>query len=132
MQRFVGDITGENIGFGVYTQPVMMLMEGYLPGRAIDLSGQPFERLLQSIDKEKPVIVWVTDEFKMPEEYIEWENDGQVIRVTFEEHAVLLVGYDDQYCYINNPYNVEKNQKIEKRAFIDVWASMGKMAVSYK
>lgn len=128
---FVGDITGENIGFGVYTEPMMKLMNEYLPGRAIDLSHEPFERLLRSIDERKPVIVWVTSEFKVPEEYIEWESEGQTIRVTFDEHAVLLVGYDEQFCYVNNPYNSEKNQKVEREVFIEVWESMGSMAISY-
>lgn len=129
---FVGDITGNQIGFGVYTGPVLELLNQYLSGRGKDLSGQPFEALLEKIDEGKPVIVWVTSEFEVPEEFTEWESGSGTIKITFDEHAVLLVGYDDTFCYINNPYNGKKNQQVNKENFTEVWDSMGSMAISYK
>lgn len=128
---FVGDITGKKEGFAVYPKPMLELMEQYLPGRSIDLSKQSFESLLKSIDQERPVIVWVTMRFKRPKAYTEWENNGNKIKATFDEHAVLLVGYDNKYCYVNNPANSKKNQKIKKDTFVKVWDTMGKMAISY-
>jgi uncharacterized protein YvpB len=66
------------------------------------------------------------------EKYEEWEKNGNTIKATLDEHAVILVGYDKNYCYINNPFNGMKNQKVSKDTFIDVWNLMGNMAISYK
>jgi len=128
---FVGDITGKEEGFGVYTGPMLELLELYMPDKGLDLSHQSFERLLQSIDNEKPVIIWVTADFDKPDSYVEWEKNGKNIKATFDEHAVLLVGYNKKYCYINNPYTGEKNQKISRKTLEEIWGIMGNMAISY-
>lgn len=129
---FVGDITGKDEGFGVYPNPMIELMEQYMPGRAVNLTNQPFESLLESVHKRRPVIVWLTIDFKPPKKYEEWEINGNMIKATLDEHAVLLVGYDKNYCYINNPFNGMKNQEIDKETFIKIWDIMGDMAISYK
>lgn len=128
---FVGDITGKEPGFCVYPGPMIDLMEKYLPGRSINLTNQKFESLLQRLNSKKPVVVWVTIHFKAPKKLKQWENNGNIIEATFEEHAVVLVGYDENYCYINNPYNKKKNQKIKKEKFKSVWEAMGSKAISY-
>lgn len=129
---FVGDITGKKKGFAVYPGPLIELMEQYLPGRAVNLTKQPFENLLKSIDNQRPVIVWITADFNLPDRFEEWQKDGKKIRVAFDEHAVLLVGYDKNNCYINNPYNGMKNQEVNRETFKKIWNAMGSMAVSYK
>jgi len=45
---------------------------------------------------------------------------------------VLLVGYDEQYVYVNDPYTGKANLPIEKDRFIQTWEAMGKQAISYK
>lgn len=129
---FVGDITGKDPGFAVYPKPMLELMEKYLPGKSVDLTKESFETLLKSIDQKHPVIVWVTIDFKPAKKYEEWEMDGGNIKATLDEHAVLLVGYDRDNCYINNPINGVKNEKINKDTFIEIWNTMGNMAISYK
>lgn len=129
---FVGDITGRKRGYGAHTRPVIELLEKYLPGRSSNLTGQPFEKILRSIDSKRPVILWVTINFKPAHNFKCWKKNGKTVRVTFNEHAVLLVGYDRDYCYINNPYNGVKNQKVNKEVLAEVWKSMGGMAVSYR
>lgn len=63
---FVGDITGKEVGFGVYTGPMLELLGLYMPEKGLDLSHQSFEMLLQSIGQGKPVIMWVTIGFDKP------------------------------------------------------------------
>lgn len=130
-EGFVGDITGRKIGYGVYTKPIVSLMEQYLSGRVRDLTGDTRETLEKYINIERPVIVWVTVDFGSPK-FITWMKNGMKIKASFDEHAVLLVGYDEDNYYINNPYNDVKNQKIDKDAFTDVWEAMGSMAVTYR
>jgi uncharacterized protein YvpB len=131
-EGFVGDITGKRDGFAVYHKPLLELLEQYLPGRGVDLTGQPFEELLRSIDNKKPVVVWSTIDFKLPDSYEEWKNNGEEVKATFDEHAVLLVGYDHDSCYVNNPYTGKKNQQVKKEDFIKSWNSIGSQAISYK
>jgi uncharacterized protein YvpB len=128
---FVGDITGQNEGFAVYPKPMLQLMEQYLPGKSVNLTSHPFETLLKSIEQGRPVIVWVTVDFQYPDKYEEWKKNDVIIRATLEEHAVLLVGYDQNYCYINNPYNGIKNQAINKDTFAYIWNTMCSMAITY-
>ena len=129
---FVGDITGKKRGFAVYPGPLIELMEQYIPGRAADLTNQPFESLMGFIENKKPVIVWITVDFNPPNKYDEWYKVGKKVKATFDEHAVVLVGYDKENCYINNPYNGVKNQAVNRDTFKTIWTSMGEMAVSYK
>lgn len=129
---FVGDITGKAMGYGVHVSPMIELLERYLPGRSVNLTSQSFDKILNSIDKKRPVIMWVTVDFAPSNNFICWRKNGRTVKVTFKEHAVLLVGYDQNYCYINNPYNGMKNQKIKREIFIRNWTSMGRMAISYR
>jgi uncharacterized protein YvpB len=128
---FVGDITGEEDGFGVYDKPIADLLDKYMPQRAINLSNQSFNELIKSVNDGKPVIVWITISYEKPKDYKKWKKGDQIIKATFDEHAVLLVGYDHKYCYINDPSSGEKNAKIKKSTFKKLWNKMGKMAVSY-
>jgi len=131
-EGFVGDITGNGRGYAVYHSPIFELAQKYLPDKALDLTGQPFTALLGSLNEGRPVIVWTTIDLKMPSKFEEWEKDGRTIKAIFSEHAVLLVGYDDNNVYFNNPYNGLKNQALNKADFISVWESMGSQAVTYK
>lgn len=127
---FVGDITGKHKGYGVYDKPLEELLEKYMPGKAVDLTGKDIDSLYMNVQNENPVVVWVTVNFAAVKNFVTWKNNGKDIKATFSEHAVLLVGYDKNYCYVNNPYNGQKDEKISKDAFEDVWESMGSMAVS--
>jgi len=133
-EGFVGDITGKTPGFGVYNKPIYQLANQYLPGRAVDLTGQPFSALLDSLNQGRPVVVWLTTDLDPPHSFKSWKDgsDGEKVRVTFQEHAVLLTGYDEKYCYINNPLNGQKNEKLPIEEFKKIWTDMGSMAVSYK
>lgn len=130
-EGFVGDITGEEVGFGVYDKPILELLNQYMPNRGVNLTNQSFHQLIKSINKGKPVIVWITISYESPKEYKKWKKGAQTIKATFEEHAVVLVGYDKKYCYINDPASGKKAQKIKKSTFKKIWSKMGKMAVSY-
>ncbi|HBM75019.1 MAG TPA: peptidase C39 [Clostridiaceae bacterium] len=129
---FVGDITGKEMGFAVYPGPLMELMDQYMPGRAVNLTNQTFESLTGYLENKKPVIVWITVDLNPPDKYDEWNKGEKKIRAAFDEHAVVLVGYDNENCYINNPYNGVKNQAVDKNTFKTIWNSMGNMAISYE
>lgn len=128
---FVGDITGEEDGYAVYDKPIVDLLNKYMPQKAINLSNQSFDKLIKTINDDKPVIVWITISYEYPKDYKKWKKGDETIKATFDEHAVLLVGYDQKYCYLNDPSSGKKNQKIKRSTFKKIWSKMGKMAVSY-
>ena len=59
----------------------------------------------EHIDKDRPVLVWVT--IGMVETYPgnQWYlEDGTLFTWPVNEHCMMLVGYDENYYYFNDPY----------------------------
>ncbi|MFC5985677.1 C39 family peptidase [Marinicrinis lubricantis] len=131
-EGFVGDITGKNMGLGVYHGPVLELMKTYIP-TAQNLTGEPFEVLEQYVSGGAPVMVWTTVSFTVPQAdgWVTWDSPTGEVKATFQMHTVVMVGYDDQHVYVNDPQTGEQAKKIKKAAFMDTWEAMGKQALSY-
>ncbi|MFC0213175.1 C39 family peptidase [Paenibacillus chartarius] len=128
---FVGDVTGKTgRGFGIYHAGLFPLLKKYLPG-AVDLTGKSFDALEQQVAAGYPVVVWNTVDYNQPTRWMIWDTAIGPIRTTFAEHAVLLVGYDAENVYVNDPISGAKAQRINKAQFIEVWKTMGKQALSY-
>jgi uncharacterized protein YvpB len=128
---FVGDVTGRAKGFGIYHKALMPLLKKYIP-TAVDLTGKPFAVLENKIAEGIPVEVWTTIDFIENVQWTVWDTALGPIRATFSEHAVLLVGYDKDHVYVNDPLNEKSNLKINKALFIRTWEMMGKQAISYE
>jgi len=127
---FVGDITGKAKGFGVYHGPLLDLLRQYIPS-GIDLTGEPFDKLERQISDGFPVIAWTTINFQVPDRWVVWDSPAGQVRTTFMEHAVLLVGYDKDYVYVNDPYTGKAALPVGKEQFIASWQAMGGQALSY-
>jgi len=127
---FVGDVTGRTKGFGIYHTSLLELLMKYIP-TAIDLTGKSFEMLEDKIAEGIPVEVWTTINYQESVDWIEWDTSIGPIRTTFSEHAVLLVGYDKDNVYVNDPLTGLSQMKINKALFIRTWEMMEKQAVSY-
>ena len=61
------------------------------PYVAEDLTGAPFEELLDCIDDDTPVVIWTTIGFSLPDDELEIK-DGYVMHAN--THCVTLSGYD--------------------------------------
>jgi uncharacterized protein YvpB len=127
---FVGDVTGKKSGFGIYHKALFPLLKHHIH-TALDMTGSPYERLERKLAEHKPVVVWTTGHYGAPKKWVEWDTPSGLLRTTFEEHAVLLVGYDEQHVYINDPLSVRKQHKINKAHFRKGWEAMGSQALSY-
>lgn len=127
---FVGDITGKSKAFGIYHEALFELLQTYIP-TSMDMTNMEFEEVERQISAGYPVIAWTTINFQIPQKWVTWDSPNGVIETTFMEHAVLLVGYDEQFVYVNDPWTGKKNVKIDKKQFIDSWKVMGKQALSY-
>lgn len=129
---FVGDITGKEKGYGIYHTALFELLIKYIP-TGIDFTGKNFDELEQQISDGFPVLVWTTVSYTKPSEkqWMVWDSPLGPIRATFQEHTVILVGYDQDHVFINDPLINKKGIKVEKNQFIESWEAMGKQALSY-
>jgi uncharacterized protein YvpB len=127
---FVGDIMGANKGFGIYHAALYELEQAYIP-KAVDLTNQPFTKLEQQLREGIPSVVWTTINFQVPDKWTAWDTPIGPIQTTFMEHAVLLVGFDQQFVYVNDPLSGQANVKIDKTQFMQTWEAMGRQALSY-
>ncbi|MBG9791057.1 peptidase C39 [Paenibacillus dendritiformis] len=130
-EGFVGDITGKQKGYAIYAEPLEDLMKKYLPGRTVNLTGQPFEHVLRHLSTGKPVVTWTTGDYKLPDRWESWKHGNEQITTPLDLHAVVLAGYDPDYVYLNDPLSARKAVKVNKKQFIDSWHALGSQALSY-
>jgi uncharacterized protein YvpB len=127
---FVGDVSRKVRGFGIYHAGLFPLLKNYIP-KAIDLTNKPFELYEQQIAGGIPVLVWTTIDFSVPTSWVKWDTASGPIQTTFAEHVVLLVGYDENSVFINDPRSGEKGFSVDKANFMDSWIAMGRQGLSY-
>lgn len=129
---FVGDVTGKNKGYAVHVKPLQELMEHYLPGRTVNLTGKSFDDVVSQINAGKPVVVWTTGDYKLPDRWESWKHGNERIHAPMDLHAVVLVGYEPGYIYVNDPLSEKKGHKVSRETFIGSWNALGKQALSYR
>jgi uncharacterized protein YvpB len=129
---FVGDMTGRRAGSAVFDQPMIALINQKLPGRAINLTDKPFNRVLKHVSEGYPVVVWTTGDYRLPDRPEGWYHGNQYIKTPLDLHAVVLVGYDTKYVYLNDPLSGRKQVRVNKQQFISSWKALKSRAVSYK
>lgn len=127
---FIGDPFSKR-GFGVYKDGLLPVIEKYLPGRSEDLSGGDFSQVYAALDEGKPVMLWCTIAMLNVDAKKSYWNtlEGKVIEWKTPEHAMVAVGYDEEYIYLNDPY-VGKERKYKKQVVINRWSDMGKQAIA--
>lgn len=128
---FVGDITGKSAGYAVYAGPLEKLMKQYLKNRTVNLTRKSFDEVLAQIKNGKPVILWTTGDYKVPDRWESWKHGNEEINTPLDLHAVVLVGFDKDHLYINDPLTGEKAKKTKKDSFLESWKALGQQALSY-
>lgn len=108
-EKFIGN-PRENTGFGCYAPVIEKAVKRILADEESILSvrlttGSELEKLCRLyIDNDKPVLVWASMGMKPTREGRSWilEN-GESFTWIAGEHCLVLVGYDDEYYYLNDP-----------------------------
>lgn len=126
---FIGDPFSEE-GYGVFHQPITDLINYYLPGLAVDMTGCSFDDLLSVIDTGRPIIVWATIGMKPPRISKTWyDPDGNEVQWKTPQHSVLLVGYTSTHVIFHDPWTGKK-EYCKSSQFNKIWTEMGNQAVT--
>ena len=133
-EGFVGNIyTFSESGYAVYHGPLFQLAEKYLPNKAVDLTGKNIEEIYKSIKAGQPVVM-ITNATFAPldeDEFTTWETNSGDVSITYNEHCVVLIGYDQESVYIRDPLEDSLDVKVPRETFEQAWVQMGSQAISY-
>ncbi len=127
--QFVGNERGAH-GYAVYHQPLARLLDRHLPKRALDLTGQPLARLLDQVAGGIPVVMWVTTTLAPTDDFVTWQGPHGPVRATPLEHAVLLVGYDREHLYVNDPLRGVAALPVSRTDLLKAWDQLGQQSLT--
>ncbi|PEO40197.1 hypothetical protein CN555_04985 [Bacillus wiedmannii] len=133
-EGFVGNIyTFSESGYGVYHGPLFQLAKKYLPNKAVDLTGKSIEELYKSVKSGQPVVMITNAKFAPldEDEFTTWETNSGDVSITYNEHCVVLIGYDEEFVYIRDPLEDSLDVKVPRGKFEKAWMQMGSQAISY-
>ncbi|OUA04444.1 hypothetical protein BK772_26965 [Bacillus thuringiensis serovar finitimus] len=133
-EGFVGNIyTFSESGYGVYHGPLFQLAKKYLPNKAVDLTGKSIEELYKSVKLGQPVVMITNATFAPLDEaeFTTWETNSGDVSITYNEHCVVLIGYDKEFVYIRDPLRESLDVKVPRENFEKAWMQMGSQAISY-
>ena len=132
-EGFVGNMYHGPPGYAVYHGPVADLAKQYLKDRVVDLTGSDWSKIEAQIIKGSPVWVIVNVQFrKLSDGYWEdWKTKNGTLKVTMQEHSVLVTGFDKDYVYFNDPLAGVQNRKAKKSDFKAAWIQQHSQAISY-
>lgn len=126
---FVGDITGYDYGFSVYHGPIVALAANFVSfDRIKDITGSSFDAVLDALNNGYPVWTITSTSYAPVDDMEVWQTPTGEVNVSYNEHSVVVVGYDDNYFYVNDPYGI-KNQPVDKSSFIASWEQFGSQAI---
>ncbi len=132
-EGFVGNIyTKAELGYGVYNQPIFNLAEKYVPEKVINLTGRDVQDLYKVISSGSPVWVIINTTFKpLAESSFEtWNTSSGKVKITYYEHSVVVIGYDQNFVYVNDPLANNPRKAVPRAEFEKAWEQMGKQAIT--
>lgn len=132
--KFVGD-PHDDSGYGCYAPVIQkafqnMALDG---GRARNLTDSSLAQLCeQYIDNGIPVLIWATIGMENSYPSSSWidEKTGETVQWLANEHCMVLVGYDEDAYYCNDPYNGNGVMRYARWVLEDRYAQMGYQAVA--
>lgn len=108
-EAFIGNPRKSN-GYGCYPPVIERALKSILGGAYTPkvTTGTPIETLIKNyIDNDIPVLLWATINMLPSYSGDSWytKSTGERFTWTAQEHCMVLVGYDNENYYFNDPYN---------------------------
>lgn len=129
-QVFVGDPFSKS-GYGCYARPLAAAINANSPSCMAEvLQGKTLADLCSSyIDENRPVLLWVTSQMQPAKAGKCWQlHTGETFTWISGEHCMVLCGYDQSCCYLNDP-QTGSLVSYEKTAVISAYEALGRQAV---
>jgi len=131
---FVGHPTkGLSTGsYGCYAKPITVALQACgVP--ATNISGCSIDTVFNYVANGKPVIVWCKKNAGDLTEGVTWkyEDGSGSYTELVGEHCAVLIGYDGEYVYLNDP-SAGQNVKQPKAKFTSNWYKLFSQAVVIK
>ncbi|MEG1624236.1 MAG: C39 family peptidase [Raoultibacter sp.] len=132
-EGFVGSLDSQDgeEGYSVYHGPVVTAARSLIAAsglKVIDLTGRDFDDVLKELISGHAVWCITTVNFAPTENWEIWKTDVGPMGISWDIHSVVLVGFDDQFVYINDPYG-DKGVAYDRQDFKAAWEQMGSQAV---
>ena len=100
----------------VYITDHFSVSEKYLPNKAVDLTGKSIEELYKSVKAGQPVVMITNATFApLDEDEFTWETNNGDVSITYNEHCVVLIGYDQESVYIRDPLKDSLDVKVPRK-----------------
>jgi len=118
-------------GHGVYENPIADVAEIYKSG-IIRKNNFEFSEVLQLVKTNHPVMVWTSMDLLLPYISKSWiyKPTGETILWKANEHAVVVIGYNDNYVVISDPIG-GKIKYQSRSVFEQRYNYFGKKALFY-
>lgn len=129
--EFVGDPRDKH-GYGVYQKPIISLASKYKSGM-VDYTGHSLSQVLDIVKGGRPVQVWVSINLKNTSVCADWihKASGKKIKWICSLHSVVIIGFNDNYIYVSDPYN-GSIKKYSRSQFQKMYNLFGKRAIYFK
>lgn len=138
---FIGSPYSE-LALGCFPPVIKNAMNDYFEDknyRAVDVTGESMKTLTSKyIANNHPVLIWATMWMNNPAVTYEWKvknatedspyKDGDTYQWLANEHCMVLVGYDEDYYYLNDPLRYSTTA-YSRAVFEDRYKQMGKCAL---
>ena len=120
-----------NGAYGVYENPIANVANIYKNG-VVSRSNFPFSEVLNLVSQDKPVVVWTSMGLAIPFISQSWlyKPTGETINWIANEHAVVVIGYNNNYVIISDPMGGQIKYQ-SRSVFESRYQDYGKKVVYY-
>ncbi len=128
---FRGNVDGEHgrlDDYGVYAEPIARVLTDLgLPVQS--LAGGNTAEIHHHLRHGRPIIVWVTYELSAQRPQPVRLNDGETVILVPYEHTMLIIGYNADGFWVNDPY-IGISRFCPEDDLMRSWAYLGYMALA--
>lgn len=116
--------------YGVFAKPIASAMSNYAGGKVKNISGCSEKALLNYVSKGNPVVVWCVKNAGNLKKGVVWtyEDRSGTFQELIGEHCAVLIGYDEDYVYLNDP-SAGQNVKQSRSKFMSNWKQLYQQAI---
>lgn len=116
--------------YGVFAKPIANAMSVYAGEKVKNISGCSEKDLLAYVSLGHPVVVWCVKNAGNLKEGVTWnyEDGSGSFKELVGEHCAVLIGYDEDYIYLNDP-SAGKNVKQSRSKFMSNWKKLYSQAI---